>query len=214
MTDSTYIPGLVYNNLVLMLGYRKAAITSPILQHKELIEQLNHSDYVTIRGKRGDASDPRGAAEIVVVLMAPKSKYAAASADFKKLFNNQPKAKNKTTNMIFITEVPLVARMKKIVAGLRRDNPSIIIESYDYSLFLIETPKHESVPVHVIATTEEIKEFCRQHWGNANLKMDKFPKILQADPQAVWLGLMPGMYVKILGPSETAGRFVSYRVCV
>ncbi|QYB17659.1 DNA-directed RNA polymerase subunit h [Pacmanvirus S19] len=205
-----YEPGLVYNNLVKMMNYRGVKLNSEPFDSDALVQKLNHYEFATIVGTR-DKSDPRGAATVIAVLIAPKSKYANTSGNFKKLLSNLPKVRDdQNLDVIFVSEMPLTIHIKKLMIVHRLKNPKVMLEDHSYEMFLIEKPKHASVPLHIIATDKEINDFCNKYKKNKN----DFGKILQSDVQAVWLGLRPGMCVKIIRISENAGNAIAYRICI
>ena len=79
---------------------------------------------------------------------------------------------------------------------------------HDPSSFSI-VPKHEKV------NSEEVEAVLKEVYLK-NTKADKnlLPIIrFHEDPQARWLGLVPGDIVKITRPSPMSGEYVVYRVC-
>ena len=71
---------------------------------------------------------------------------------------------------------------------------------------MINITEHELVDM----TTEEKQELLTRY----KLKDNQLMRIQQGDPVARYFGLKRGQVVKIIRSSETAGRYISYRLVV
>jgi len=111
------------------------------------------------------------------------------------------------TRAVIVVQTGMTPSAKQSLVDMA---PKYILEQFLESELLINLTEHELVPEHVVMTQEEKEELLKRY----KLKDNQLMRIQASDPVARYFGLKRGQVVKIIRSSETAGRYISYRLVV
>jgi len=111
------------------------------------------------------------------------------------------------TRAIIVVQQGMTPSAKQALVDMA---PKYILEQFLESELLINITEHELVPTHILLTPDEKAELLSRY----KLKESQLMRIQASDPVARYFGLKRGQVVKIIRPSETAGRYISYRLVV
>lgn len=117
--------------------------------------------------------------------------------------------KDGVRNAIIVLQTGLTSYAKSAVTKLSAGD-RCRMEVFLENELIVNITRHVLVPKHEILSADEKKALLRRY----KLKESQLPRIQKSDPIARYYGLTHGIVVKITRPSETAGRYVTYRFCV
>lgn len=115
--------------------------------------------------------------------------------------------KDNVANAIMVLRVNITPFAK---LALQEMHDQFRIEHFKEAELLVDITKHQLVPEHQVLTPNEKSALLKRY----RLKDNQLPRIQANDPIARYYGMKRGNVVKIIRPSETAGRYVTYRVCL
>nr|UXY87817.1 RNA polymerase I, II and III 24.3 kDa subunit [Cryptomonas curvata] len=110
-------------------------------------------------------------------------------------------------NIILILHGRLTPHAKQAICAINSGLDKI--EYFSEAELVVNITEHILVPKHQILSTEETKCLLKRY----SLNESQLPRIQKNDPVARYLGLQKNQIVKIIRPSETSGRYITYRRC-
>lgn len=202
----------VYLNLIKVAEYREITLDAPTLSEQNFAKQMMQFEHVLITGKRSGKT-PRPDVKFYCVLIKPMSDFESKSAEIEKIFKSigldrKKEAPEGNYEIMYVVSAAIPSAVGKLIDSYA--SPRVYINVSPFYMFYVETPVVYGVPTHELLTTDEFNKICLQNFALA----EGFPKILNDDPMAVWLGIRPRMGIRILRASATCGEAVSYRYCV
>lgn len=209
----------IYQNLHRLCEYRGATVTSRVIDPADHIAQMDSLHYAQITAERG-ADDVRGAAHIVIAQLANGHNIETKSDLFQGFLNRFIRAQKKDateTNIIVVTSQDISPNVRTKIntanASVTPGSSPLFIEHVLAARVRIIVPEHITVPEHSIVPRDVVKKMCEE----LHITLANFPRIIvtgdKPDAMAVWLGLRPGMLVRIARVSSATGRSIAYRAC-
>jgi DNA-directed RNA polymerase I, II, and III subunit RPABC1 len=141
--------------------------------------------------------------DVIIVFFADEQKVGVKT--IKAYFDQMESEKIKRG--VLILQSKLSSFAKNVLGDMA---PNYILEEFLENELLVNITEHVLVPQHVVLSSDEKSQLLKRY----KLKDSQLPRILITDPIARYYGLGRGQVVKIIRPSETAGRYVTYRVVV
>lgn len=94
--------------------------------------------------------------------------------------------------------------------ALQEMSDGFLIEHFRDAELLVNITEHKLVPTHLPLSPDDKAALLKRY----KLKENQLPRIQKSDPVARYYGLKIGDVVKIIRPSETAGKYITYRICI
>ncbi|KAI0316727.1 DNA-directed RNA polymerase RPB5 subunit [Amylostereum chailletii] len=107
---------------------------------------------------------------------------------------------------VIILPGSMTSSARKVISAMQS---RFRLEEFAEADLLVNITHHKLVPRHEVLTQDEKTLLLERY----RLKETQLPRIQIADPIARYYGLRRGQVVKITRPSETSGRYASYRIC-
>uniref|UniRef100_A0A0G4I3B5 RNA polymerase subunit H/Rpb5 C-terminal domain-containing protein n=1 Tax=Chromera velia CCMP2878 TaxID=1169474 RepID=A0A0G4I3B5_9ALVE len=147
-------------------------------------------------------SRPSDSEDKLLVFFAESSKKVGV-LPIRKLTDQM--TENNINKAILVVTHPLTPFAKEAINEMK---PKHNIETFQMSELMVNITHHELVPKHIPLSKEDKERLLEKY----KVKEFQLPRMLHTDPIARYFNLEKGSVVKIIRPSETAGRYVTYRL--
>ena len=185
----------VYKTLNKMMDDR-GYITTDIKNYEDWLKDVEKLDSMGgIYSKKNDKNKK------LYYLYIPTEKI---NADCIKTFIGKMKDASAESGIIIVSG-KMSQQAKQKIIDISSD---LSIDIFTINDLVVNITEHELVPKHILLSNKDKEELLKRY----KIKENQLPKILTTDPVAKYLGLKKGDVVKIIRKSETAGKYITYRI--
>lgn len=112
----------------------------------------------------------------------------------------------KITHCILVYPKTVTSQTKK---EIERTRSRFSMELFAEDDLVLNVTRHEMMPKHEVLSSEEKIKFLKA----SHLVIGQLPRILASDPVCKYYGAKRGDIIRIIRKSETAGKYVMFRLC-
>ncbi|PQP99754.1 DNA-directed RNA polymerases II and IV subunit 5A-like [Prunus yedoensis var. nudiflora] len=160
-------------------------------------ENMKREDLTINKTKRNDSTDQ------LYVFFPEEPKVGVKTI---KTYTNRMKSAN-VSRAILVTQQNMTPMARTCISEI---SSKFHMEVFQEPELMVNVTEHVLVPEHQLLSNEEKKTLLERY----TVKETQLPRIQLTDPVAKYYGLKRGQVLKIIRPSETAGRYITYRYLV
>lgn len=213
----------IYKNIHVFYSYRNLTSIDSLITNEELNASIQRNKYIILKAiHQDDIAEKKKVEEMILskskkidtdvrvyytIILYPNTDFDSKRSEFKKILNlvTYPKS-----DVFIISSSKIGTHMQKFINKLNEVQEEQKIYSYEYPLFKTIVPEYSLAPKYKILSKDEIKKQLESVYIN----IQSLPKILDTDPQMIWIGAKEGQVVQYEYLSEVTIYNIGYAIVI